>query len=88
MGFVGLGAGFVLLHLGLRYAGLGRGLFFVIDDIHGNSIVLRTSLGLWTVGILVLIGDLVASWRVARRDAEAGSTTTDAIPTTSVIPPS
>lgn len=68
---VGLGVGFVLLHIGLRFAGRGRWLLFVFDDIRNNPIVLRVSLVFWVVGALALISDLAKRWRPAAGGAEA-----------------
>jgi hypothetical protein len=63
VGFAGVGVSFVLLHIGLRYAGVGGWLLFVYNDIRDNNVVLRTSLVFWVVGGLVLVSDLVERWR-------------------------
>jgi hypothetical protein len=77
VGFAVFGAACVLLHLGLRRAGIGRWLFFIFDEIRNNRVVLRTSVVMWVVAALVVISDIARQLRPAEKLATAGPVSAD-----------
>lgn len=66
--FGAIGVAMVLAHLGLRRAGVGGWLLFVLDEEHDNPIVLRLSAVLFVIAFWVVLNDQLRRWHTPNAD--------------------